>query len=963
MKNNKELRSENVIKERQTTVVAHGGKCLLNLCILVLFLASSSFAVSAADEDMAEQFQNPPSQVQPWVYWVWLADTTPAALTRDLQEMKAKGITGCILYDVQTGRGVNWWGRAVVRNGKDYGTVPTDDYKDAYYTPIPTGPLQGWSPRWRQLVCFAAGEAGRLGIDFVVSDGLANTSGPISEEYGEQKLVWSEVSVPGSQTFDGQLPEPPSVKQQEWRYHRDVAVLAVPDRPAFSVQDVIDLTSKLDASGHLHWDAPAGSWKIIRFVQVPTGAGNVWGYYNDSMSAEAMEKTWEVTMAPLLTEMTPDERKATKGIEDDSWEAGKTTWTKLFAAEFQKRRGYDLIPYLPIIAGAKMGDADTRTRILRDYALTISDLIVDYHYAELKKLANDNGLVCYSEAAGPNYDQADLLKTSSRVDMAMAEFWVPSAHRPSMDSRFLLRNAANANHIYGNNITMCESFTSLGPEWQESPFDLKPVADQAFCDGLNQLCIHNFSQSPSLTAKPGYIYVAGTHYEPGVSWWDESPAFNTYLARCCFMLQQKEFVADALFYHGDNIGHGEQRKKIPPSLGEGYDHDNCNSEVLLTRMSVRDGRIVLADGMSYRVLVLPDKQPIPFDDLKEIADLVEKGATIVGPPPTAMSGMIVNPDDQKQFDALVAQLWNIMNGTNETQKQVGAGHVFWGPTVRQVLQQENTPPDFEQTGLSDDGTMDWIHRAGDGVDIYYVASRWENPEKVECTFRVSGKQPELWDPVTGEMRDATAFRQENGRTIVPLEFGPRGSVFVVFRKSISPDVSGTAASNYPETSLLTALNGPWTVNFDPKWGGPAKVVFDELVDWTNRPEDGIKYYSGTAVYHKKFNLKKLPSNGQRLVLDLGEVDDVAVVRLNGHDLGVVWDKPGRVDITDAVKKKNNDLEITIVNLWPNRLKGDETLPKEKRLTETNIHIFGASSPLLPSGLVGPVSLLAEEAPK
>ncbi len=320
---------------------------------LLFALVQSSILTSRAEApgDLDQSFKAPPRQVQPWVYWVWTADTTPACLTRDLKEMKAKGITGCILYDVQTGRGVNWWTRNVVRRGKDYSTAPTDDYQGAYYTPIPSGPLDSWSPRWRHLVCFAAGEAGRLGIDFAVSDGLANTSGDISEEYGEQKLAWSEVSVDGPQTFNGTLREPSSVSAQEWRFHRDVAVLAVPDRDGFSVGDVIDLTSKTDSTGHLRWDAPSGSWRILRFVQVPTGARNQWGYFNDSMSAEAMDKTWAVTMAPLLAEMTPNERKAIKGIEDDSWEAGKIGWTKLFPEEFQKRRGYDLIPYLPVIAG------------------------------------------------------------------------------------------------------------------------------------------------------------------------------------------------------------------------------------------------------------------------------------------------------------------------------------------------------------------------------------------------------------------------------------------------------------------------------------------------------------------------------------------------------------------------------------------------------------------------------------
>jgi hypothetical protein len=308
----------------------------------------------------------------------------------------------------------------------------------------------------------------------------------------------------------------------------------------------------------------------------------------------------------------------------------------------------------------------------------------------------------------------------------------------------------------------------------------------------------------------------------------------------------------------------------------------------------------------------------------------------------------------------VTRLWGGIDGTNITQKQVGAGHVYWGPTVRQVLQEQNTPPDFEQTGCSDSGQIDWIHRAGDDVDIYYVASRWENPEKIEATFRVSGKKPELWDPVTGKIREATAFQQVNGRTIIPLEFDAYGSVFVIFQKPISSDTPGKATSNYPALHSLMTLAGPWIVNFDPKWGGPVAATFDELVDWTNRPEKGIKFYSGTAVYHKKFDLSELPLGGQRLILDLGEVHEVASVRLNGKDLGVIWSKPAYVDITEAAIKGDNDLEVTVVNLWPNRLKEDESLPKEKRLTETNIHKFTSTSPLLPSGLIGPVNLLIAE---
>jgi hypothetical protein len=936
---------------------------LLLFILELLFVATSSAELSSA---LYQVFQTPPRDARPWVFWVLTGEPTRESMTRDLEEMKAKGIAGCILYECQAGGRHNWWDRKLVLTNQDYITVPTSDYPNPYYTSVPTGKIVTWTEPWREQVRFAAKECGRLGISLVVCDGLANTSGNISEEYGEQKLVWTKTPVAGNQVFDGTLPEP---RMQEpkgdfphpvWKnYHRDVAVLAMPDEDGFPSGKIINLTTKMDAAGHLRWQAPEGSWKILRFMQVPTYARNEWGYFNDSMSAEAMDQQWEVTMAPLLKEMTAEERRGLNGIEDDSWEGGETTWTKLFPDEFKKRRGYDLIPYLPIIAGVKMCSADARVRILRDYALTVSDLIVDNHYGHLNKLAAKNGLVFHSEAAGPNYDWADMLKTSSRVADAMAEFWMPSAHRPSMNSRFLLRNAANANHIYGRKITMCESFTSLGPEWEETPFDMKPVADQAFCDGLNKICVHCFSQSPSLTARPGFVYVAGTHYEPGITWWDETPAFNTYLARCCALLQAGKFVADAIFYHGDNIGHGEQRKTIPPTLGVGYDHDNCNSEVLLKRMSVRDGRIVLPDGMNYRVLVLPDPQPMPLEDIEKISALIKAGATVVGPPPTTIAGKILRPGDGKNFQALAASLWDGLDGTNHTQKHIGAGRLIRGETVRQVLQKSGVPPDFEAADVSDEGTIDWIHRRTSDAEIYFVASRWEHPEKISATFRVSDRQPELWDPVTGERRDATAFRQENGRTIVPLEFGPRGSIFVVFQKPIAADAAGNTGSNYPAANVALAIPGPWTVNFDPKWGGPGKVVFDQLIDWTNSPDPGIKYYSGTAVYHTRFTAPDRLPKGRRVLLDLGKVEALASVRLNDHDLGVAWIKPARVNISEAMKAGENDLEITVVNLWPNRLIRDEALPKEQRLTDTNIHKFSPTSPLLSSGLIGPVNLLIE----
>jgi hypothetical protein len=935
------------------------------LFLLLSLLAASSIIAGAAG--LSENFVHPPESAQPWVYWMWLhADTTHAAITRDLEQMRAKGIAGFILYDTLPGHVSREYLYRNVLVGKEFQYEKGDDLKNAYDTPIPTQPLATWTTHWRELIRFVASESARLDLKFCLAEGLSDTSGAISEEYGNQKLIWTETAVSGPATFDGILPEQPAPegkkkannKTAAARYRRDVAVLAIPDASNFNAAQVIDLTAKMDAAGHLNWTAPNGHWKILRFSQVPTGARNNWGYFTDGMSAEAVDETWKVDMAPLLREMSPAERKGIIGVEEDSWEGGITAWTRKFPEEFQRRRGYDLIPWLPVLAGVEMADETTRERIQRDYKLTISDLIADNHYGHLEKLCRENSLTFYSEAAGPHLLQADLLKNISRVDVAMGEFWYPSAHRRTPADRFWARNAACATHIYGMPINMDEAFTSMGPEWEETPLTMKPVADQAFCDGVNRICFHNFSQSPSLTAKPGYVYLPGTHYEPGITWWEQTPAFNSYLGRCSALLQAGRFVADAIFYQGDNIGRGEPMKTNYPTLGEGYDHDNCNSDVLLTRMSVRDRRIVLADGMTYRVLALPDSAAMPLNDLKKIVMLVKKGATVVGPPPTRMAGMPLHPDDENEFAGLVTLLWSDAAGTK--QSQVGAGRVIWGQTVREVLQSENVPPDFEQHGLSDAGTIDWIHRDADGAEIYFVASRWPHSEKIDGIFRVAGKQPELWNPVTGEMRNATAFHQENGRTVIPLEFDPCGSIFVIFRNPIPMDSSGPAASNYPAVHLLATLSGPWMVNFNPKWGGPAKTEFDQLVDWTNRPEPGIKYYSGTAVYHKKFDLKIPPASGDHLLLNLGVVHEVASVRLNGHDLGVLWTQPAQVDITSAVQAKDNDLEVTVVNLWPNRLIGDESLPEEKRFTKTNMRKFGPSSPLLPSGLIGPVSLLSEE---
>jgi len=358
----------------------------------------------------------------------------------------------------------------------------------------------------------------------------------------------------------------------------------------------------------------------------------------------------------------------------------------------------------------------------------------------------------------------------------------------------------------------------------------------------------------------------------------------------------------------------------------------------LMRVRAEDGRIVLPDGMSYRMLVLPETDAMTIPVLKKVAELVKVGVTVVGSRPTRTPGLKGYPESDEQIKKLASKL-KLVTSDN----------------LQDTLNGLGIAADFK----SSDASLHYIHRRTDDADVYFISNQQSKPVSAQCTFRVSGKQPEIWDVVTGEVRDASAFKIAGGHCTLPLEFAERGSLFVVFRKPVKT-IKGTAIANFAKQTQVGELTGPWTVKFDPKWGGPESVVFEKLVDWTKRPEPGIKYYSGKATYYKTFDL---PGTAQgvekRLYLDLKRVRNVAHVRLNGKDLGVVWTAPWQVDITQAVKPTGNKLEIDVVNLWPNRLIGDAALPPEKRLTKTNVTKFKKDMTPLPSGLMGPVQLVTD----
>jgi hypothetical protein len=483
------------------------------------------------------------------------------------------------------------------------------------------------------------------------------------------------------------------------------------------------------------------------------------------------------------------------------------------------------------------------------------------------------------------------------------------------------------------------------------------VGDEAFLNGLNRMAFHQYTAQPMVNMKPGWQYGAGTHFDRNITWWEEARGFFDYLSRCQYLLQKGRFQADALYYYGEGVSRFvPSREYLRPTLPQGYDSDAINTELVLNGLAIDHGRWTLPSGMSYRVLVLPEDGVMSPAVLRRIRDLVEQGGVLAGPKPQRTPGLEDYPHSAAVLKALADELWGNIDGVKVRKGNVGKGRVYSVESLGEVFAKENIPPDFAYHGSAAGTELGFLHRSTEDSDAYFISNRKDRYEHAECTFRVAGKRPELWNPVTGESRPAVVFKQLGGLTTIPLQFDPYGSLFVIFREPIGVDVQGEGSKNFPEYANAAVIEGPWAVSFDPKWGGPSNVEFAKLVSWTTRPEDGIKYYSGAATYRKSFDLPPaMQGSHARLALNLGDVKFVAQVRLNGKDLGALWTKPFRVEITDAVKPSGNVLEIDVANLWPNRIIGDSVLPPERRFTHTNI-VYTQDTPLWESGLLGPVKL-------
>ncbi len=911
-------------------------------------------------------FRNPPASARPHTWWHWMnGNVTKDGITADLEAMARVGLGGAQIFDA---------GLALPKGGVDFA-----------------------SDEWYDMVAYASREAKRLGLELCLANcsGWTSSAGPwITPELSMKFVTNTVVRVKGGTRFDGELQLPKKTNG----FYEDIAVLAFPapaekarwkdfdwqvfrkrgaehapvmpqhlledDIPCAACVrkgDIVDLTSKFH-DGRLVWDVPESDrdWLVLRIGYMANGRKNRsasaagLGLECDKLDAHALDVHFDAYIGEVLRRVGKD--GAFNNVLLDSYEVHGQNWTRGFERTFAARTGYAISRFLPVLAGYPVESAAETERFLRDFRLVLSEEFVRNYPERLRQRCHENGLLfsCEPYGNGPFND----LAYARHCDIPMSEFWQPlvagvdiaalsrEKNRTFMEARWGNRVLGNARtvaataHVWGMRIIGAEACTAYPSEasgrWLQGPRELKAQIDRVFSDGVNRLVFHRFAHQPwtNPTRYPGMTMAAyGGHFDRTQTWWEHgAKEFISYLTRAQCLLQRGTFAADVLVCtSGEAPDYGTDG-----SIPVGYNGDRCHPDAL-AECRVEDGKVVVPGGVRYGVVSAPRKEALRPCVSAALSRLAAAGATIV---------------------------------------EYGA--------ERDALARLGLEPDF----ICDDRDVTWIHRVDGDDDIYFVAIPSKTPKSVKCSFRVAGKTPELWDAMDGSI-SRTAFSVKGARTEVELKCESEDSVFVVFRKSPSP--MAKAVREERERASL-ALNGDWDVSF--REPGAAKDVAhsacDELKSWTESANDDIKYFSGTATYVKTVELPpamKPEKDGERLVLDLGEVGNIAEVTVNGKSHPALWEPPYKVDVTDDVGDRGViEIRVKVTNYWPNRLIGDMKLaddcewddgsksrgyplvkkyPKwlvEGKPSPTGRHAFStcrmwsSDEPLLPSGLLGPVAL-------
>ncbi len=772
---------------------------------------------------------------------------------------------------------------------------------------------------------------------------------------------WIAMMTGGS----GEPPKPDGINVAEWMLYTADRIDQAEDKAGFTpwredypsylgenadaipLENVIDLTQKMKPDGSLDWNVPEGNWLILRFGYSLTGRQNhpaspeATGLEVDKLDPDAVRKYINAYL-DMYKDATGG-LMGSKGLSHmilDSYEAGHMTWTKAMPDEFAKRRGYDLKPWVPVLTGRIVKSREASEAFLWDFRKTIGEMIAEYHYDIIGEELHKRGMKRYTEShEDRRIYLADGMDVKRYSDIPMSAMWTPGSLAAGPDeevrSEADIRESASVAHIYGKPIVAAESMTAVQNAFSWHPEKLKRTADLELASGLNRFVIHTSVHQPLDDKMPGFSLGPFGQYFGRQETWSGAgaKAWVDYLSRSCHLLQQGQFVADALIYYGENTNLTWRFKEKLPEV-TGYEYDFVNSSALMNVLKVENGKITSPGGGSYSVLVLDESaKQMTLPVLKKLRDLVKAGAVVTGTKPEKSPSLA---DDPNEFNQIVNEIW-------------GSPKVYGKPAT-DVLR---------TLGISEDVVIKnnkskilYVHRHTPDMEIYWLNSRSAEANSAEVSFRVSGKVPELWSAQTGKTTKL-AWRIENGRTIVPLEFEPWGAFFIVFKDKTSETSHTLPKATETE---IAQISGAWQVSFQAKRGAPATAVFPKLTSWSENGDSGIKYFSGTATYRNAFDASGMTS-GSRILLDLGEVKNLAEVIVNGKNLGFLWKTPFKIDITDAVKKGKNEVEIKVTNLWVNRLIGDAQPGVTEKITFTTMPFYRGSEPLLPSGLLGPVRLV------
>ncbi|WP_418262437.1 glycosyl hydrolase [Flavobacterium faecale] len=796
-----------------------------------------------------------------------------------------------------------------------------------------------------------------------------------------------------------------------WRLSPTTSEKQIPDMDAFAKASMINISQFVDATGNLNWKVPKGKWKIIRMGHTSTGHENATGGAGkglevDKFNPDLIRFQLDHWFGEAVRTAGPElASRVLKILHLDSWECGSQNWSAIFQGEFKKRRGYDIVDYLPVMAGIPIESAEITEKILYDVRKTIAELVADNFYGTVAAIAKENKVKFSSENVAPVIT-SDALLHYKYVDYPSGEFWLKS---PTHDKPFDMLDAISGGHIYGKDIIQAEAFTALRMDWDEHPGNLKTLADRNYALGINRFFYHVFVHNPWLDRKPGMtLDDIGTFFQRDQTWWKPGKAWFDYCQRVQFQLQKGKPVVDLAVFIGEDFpsrsfapdrlvpfipnvfgkvrlesekirleNEGQPTTKMPKEVTfsknmtdlsqwvnplNGYHYDSFNPDVLLNKAKVVNGKVTFENGIEYGALLFPGSHKMSPNKIISLAvaeiilQLIQDGATVlVGDKPTEIPGFQLN-DIKDKWQKTVDAIWN--HDENKTSWKIGKGRVIQLPYLGN---------DFAELGMTQDvyfldlkreeaATIAWIHRKSADEEIYFLSNQLEEKRNLNVSFRESGKIPELYNPVTDKSTAVTEWKLENGRTIISLQLDKNESCFVIFKEkanSIALDTKGT------DFETLQTLDENWEIQFAPNFKGPEKSFkITKLLDWSTSDNNQIKYYSGTAVYTKEFHWKG--KSKDKIWLDLETIANLAEITINDIDCGTVWTFPYKVDVSKALKKGKNTIKIKITNTWANRLMGDQTLPDNERLTWTTARYRLEGKELLKAGLLGPVRIVKEK---